>query len=259
MDKYDEALKTATQWIKDGCTDKEKICLECVFPELREIEDERIRKWILEYLYDGLRKTDEEFKEQFKVSIAWLEKHKVNTEGDFGRGYDCGYQAGYAVAMNEMKPKVATATLCSEEKQKEQKPNIELIQRSWYMEGYHDREFGKEPKWIIKTGEGGPKHELNPKYGQPLAGEQKPAEWSEEDREMFTRICIANPNLLDKERNWLIKSIRPQLHWKPSEEQMGALDAVVGLIPPKCKGFDLLMEHIQSLRKDLLKLKSDEK
>ena len=62
------------------------------------------------------------------------------------------------------------------EKQKEQKPNIELIQRSWYMEGYHDREFGKEPKWIIKTGEGGPKHELNPKYGLPLADEQKPAE-----------------------------------------------------------------------------------
>ena len=62
------------------------------------------------------------------------------------------------------------------EKQKEQKPNIELIQRSWYMEGYHDREFGKEPMWIIKTEEGGPKHELNPKYGQPLADEQMPAE-----------------------------------------------------------------------------------
>lgn len=60
------------------------------------------------------------------------------------------------------------------EKQKEQKPNIELIQRSCYMEGYHDRDFGKEPKWIIKTGEGGPKHEMNPKYGQPLAEEQKP-------------------------------------------------------------------------------------
>ena len=57
-------------------------------------------------------------------------------------------------------------------KQKEQKPNIELIQRSWYMEGYRDREFGQEPKWIIKTGEGGPKHELNPKYGQPLTEQQ---------------------------------------------------------------------------------------
>lgn len=44
---YKTSLKTAAQWIKDGCTDKEKICLECVFLELRESEDERIRKWLL--------------------------------------------------------------------------------------------------------------------------------------------------------------------------------------------------------------------
>ena len=35
---YKAVLQTATQWINDGCTDKEKICLECVFPELRESE-----------------------------------------------------------------------------------------------------------------------------------------------------------------------------------------------------------------------------
>lgn len=37
-------------------------------------EDEQHRKWILECLYDGLRKTDEQFREQFKSAIAWLEK-----------------------------------------------------------------------------------------------------------------------------------------------------------------------------------------
>ena len=58
------------------------------------------------------------------------------------------------------------------------------------MEGYHDREFGKEPKWIIKTGEGGPRHELNPKYGQPLAEEQKSVEWSKENE---TSIAVKNP------------------------------------------------------------------
>ena len=41
---YKAVLKTATQWIKDGCTDKEKICLECVFPELRESESEDERR-----------------------------------------------------------------------------------------------------------------------------------------------------------------------------------------------------------------------
>jgi len=44
------------------------------FPELKESDDEQHRKWILEYLYDGLRKSDEQFKWQFKCAIGWLEK-----------------------------------------------------------------------------------------------------------------------------------------------------------------------------------------
>lgn len=48
--------------------------LKNTFPELRESEDEESKKWILEYLYDGLRRSDEQFKEQFKCAIAWLEK-----------------------------------------------------------------------------------------------------------------------------------------------------------------------------------------
>lgn len=47
-----------------------------IFPELRESEDEIHRKWILEYLYDGLRKADEQFKDHFKSAINWLEKQK---------------------------------------------------------------------------------------------------------------------------------------------------------------------------------------
>ena len=49
---------------------------ESIFPQLRESEDERHRKWILEYLYDGLRKADEQFKDHFKSAIDWLEKQK---------------------------------------------------------------------------------------------------------------------------------------------------------------------------------------
>lgn len=72
---------------------------------------------------------------------------------------------------------------------KEQKPNIELIQCSWYMEGYYDREFGKEPKWIIKTGKGGPKYEENPKYGQMLEAEQKPIKIEAYEVGKGTTIC----------------------------------------------------------------------
>ena len=123
------------------------------------------------------------------------------------------------------------------EKQKEQKPNIELIQKSWYLEGYHDGKYNIEPKWLIQTCEGGPRYEENPKYGT-----QKPAEWSEEDdakwygvietEEYMLRVVrgeqrfdVGNKEIerqCKEELDWL-KSLRPKPHWKPSEEQMKAL------------------------------------
>ena len=78
---YKAVLQTATQWIKDGCTDKEKICLECVFPELRESEDERIRKELIEAL--KISKTVGELKfilpePTREECIAYLEKQKYD-------------------------------------------------------------------------------------------------------------------------------------------------------------------------------------
>lgn len=54
---------------------------------------------------------------------------------------------------------------------KQHEPNIELIQRSWYLEGYDDRKNGMEPMWTVKAQEGGPVFEKNPKYGEPLREE----------------------------------------------------------------------------------------
>ena len=61
--------------------------------------------------------------------------------------------------------------------------------------------------------------------------EQQPAEWSEEDRRILKGIIglidhdqhygVSNKEMID----WL-KSLRPQPHWKPSKEQMKALNAV---------------------------------
>ena len=60
--------------------------------------------------------------------------------------------------------------------------------------------------------------------------EQKPAEWSEEDKEMLDAMVDIVANSLyeplcprDKMLDWL-KSLRPQPHWKPSEEQMKHLE-----------------------------------
>ena len=75
MDRYEEALKTATQWIKDGCTDKEKICLESVFPELRESDDERMLKRIINILGSNTDAHEEGWV-VYVDEIAWLEKQK---------------------------------------------------------------------------------------------------------------------------------------------------------------------------------------
>ena len=71
---------------------------------------------------------------------------------------------------------------------------------------------------------------------------EKPTEWSDEDEKYSSYICAAlqcyyrlredrnNTNgqeELDKARNWLynrLKSLKPQPQWKPSDEQMEALD-----------------------------------
>ena len=67
-----KVIDVVKQMIIDGHISQE--VAEKYFPELKESEDEQHRKWILEYLYDGLRKSDEQFKDQFKSAIAWLKE-----------------------------------------------------------------------------------------------------------------------------------------------------------------------------------------
>ena len=72
---YEEALSRARDLHDNYALGQPQTWSTCekIFPELRESEDEEHRKWILEYLYDGLRKSDEQFKDHFKTAIDWLE------------------------------------------------------------------------------------------------------------------------------------------------------------------------------------------
>ena len=92
---YEAVYMTAKQWIEDGCTDKEKICLECVFPQLREDENEKARKTLLLALTTSERVGELKFvlpPSTREECIDWLNRQE-NTEGSFGRGYDSGYQS----------------------------------------------------------------------------------------------------------------------------------------------------------------------
>ena len=60
--------------------------------------------------------------------------------------------------------------------------------------------------------------------------EQKAAEWNEEDEKMLSDCIEAVGSMSVRSdvktlRDWL-KSLRPQPHWKPSEEQMKAMEQV---------------------------------
>ena len=81
----------------------------------KESRDERIRKAIVALIED-LQQSDKNFADvELTDMLAWLEKQKINTEGDFGRGYDCGYEA----CLNSYGAEFF-------EKQKEQKPRWEI-------------------------------------------------------------------------------------------------------------------------------------
>lgn len=195
--------------------------MEHLFPELRESENERIRKDIIKCVKEQIR-----------------QGNYLNINGNKALAYL--------------------------EKQKEQNSDIELIQRSWYLEGYQDRKYGKEPMWIINTGEDGPKYELNPKYGKKLVkdvvkdvtknkesatkflksagimddngelaemyhSERKPVEWGEKEIEhLYTIAHYIKSSGYEDDGEFLegvadkLKELRPS--WKPSEKQMEAFE-----------------------------------
>lgn len=92
--------------------------------------------------------------------------------------------------------------------------------------------------------------------------EQKPAEWSEEDERIRQSLIMDLGNAetddadvqkeLDEQVAWL-KSIRPQPHWKPSEEQMEALHSLVCIGGLSYMGQQkLLIELEQDIKENLM-------
>lgn len=97
--------------------------------------------------------------------------------------------------------------------------------------------------------------------------EQKPAGWSEEDEEMLEYV-IGDVNdakelfatkeaidLCDKEIAWL-KSLRPQPHWKPNEEQMEAFKGYIEGFQARAEAavggwnnFDVMIRLYEQLKK----------
>lgn len=188
--KYKEALERARD-LHDGPTANvvTRIFLEQVFPELRENEEERIRGRLIQVVSAISGGWPfETYGITKKEAIAYLEKQKESK----------------SIEDKDL-------SKCSEDIQEFMEIFCE-DQPKAYWDGVADT-----LEWIKEH----PDNQFVP----------KPAEWSEEDELMRTVIIqtlerFGGRGTTGMQIDWL-KSLRPQPHWKPSEEQMNCLCASV--------------------------------
>ena len=239
---------------------KIKEAFEFFAPELRESEDERIRKKCIELIKRVIPSGDSQSQESKEIldCIAYLEKQKCDRMkpiydaresfesalekawNDYHNGYEnvdkleddyveCahakGFREGYLFGL---------------EKQKEQKPNFSEKDSTDFEIEVHEiiaqarSDSRLNDADVLKQFEEEAAFALMLKANKLI--EQKSAEWNEEDEEKINDIfeiiehCVAIPysggtltlsKEYKKELQCFIKSLRPS--WKPNKEQMKAL------------------------------------
>ena len=200
------------------------------FPELAESEDERIR----EELKEAFKAYDIESKWNgipIRSIFDWLEKQKENPKSADSIPSDCVSD----VKCEDRSPKHTDSF------------GTDIRDTPAYWRGWDDAMKQKEQEHpngcftcdeYKKGYEAGRFHGFTAGYNKAMK-EQKPADWSEEDEKIITalakaligsdsaeKIMLFDGVTIEMVSNWL-KSLRPQPHWNPSEEQMEALEYVI--------------------------------
>lgn len=246
--------------------------LEVSFPELAESEDERIRKSIINLV-------DTEFGDRFPFDgftreqmLAWLEKQgkkkptieMKSAEESLGIDSNTYNEIVDECVYGEQKPAMI------QWKGNNLKEVIDFtgiykdgfekwFHNSWeeYEKYVHEHNnifkiFNKDGShievpvgaWIVKTPDG---YNTASRY----VFRQK-SEWSEEDEKKINNILnvLIDYKELESEYYWL-KSLRPQSHWKPTNEQIGMVTRVCNNLHIKnsedIKGMDELLSQLERL------------
>ena len=269
--KYNDSLRVAENWLNnERVTEDTKKCIQCIFPELAESYDEKIRKTLIHIVkgacdkygikYRGDKITEEKL-------LAYLEKQKivpVQTEkeriyirtlqgliSDFLRDHD-------GQANQEFYQECWDWLECRHIDQQPAEWSltdatfIEEIDETLFMAETGRNEVVKnqieqERNWLKNL----PKRfNLQPKQ-----------EWSEEDKRAIDRACVALraysngdiPEFLPSELLGYadrLQSLRPQPHWKPSEEQVSILAKVFAgceLNTPEKDSMVDLLNHLKDM------------
>ena len=220
---YDEALEKARQLCEYPTLFPSD--LKDIFPELRESENERIRKTLINMFkgYDIQKVGDFTDKE----IIAWLEKQAEQKPDD---KVEPKFKAGDKIQYSKGCGTILT---------------IEKIENGEYIFGNNKGHITIESgnKWYLVE--------------QNLA-------WSEEDEKLTNRIEGWLDTLCDylKDDNSLecikdvkdiverLKSIKGKYTWKPSDEQMEVVESVIN-------NRSFQRRHLDSLYNDLKKLRGE--
>ena len=252
--RYDEALKEAVIAHKDE--DRHlKATLERIFPELKESEDDMTRKEIMHHIeFGGSHNIIPH--QRAKLWIAWLEK-----QGEHAN-FRNKIQIGDKVTRNEDGVLVNLSQLNrvakKDEKQGEQKP----------AEWSEEDETGLT-NTIIMLKEGASLHFAKDDITKAVdflkslkdRVQPQPKQSLDEDTQQWVDAMIKDyEGWCDTDKNHkatietkisILKSLRPQSTWKPSKEQMKALNTCImqGEISYVGQGTEL-----QSLYNDLKKL-----
>lgn len=277
MDNREEQIRLARQLIATGIDGELKKAIENQFPELKEDEDERIRKELLkeiEFISPRDGETDGEGlilpsyharidryksylekQKDFDKAMSAIEKidryidsHTANAHDMDDSNPDKKYYSGVDDTLSNIAG--ILNGVYSEEEQKEQKPvedsgtaepdygicddylpaaiHVAMARHGWYA-----CHVGEEEGFVLQRKKNAERNW--PADKDNLTQAQSPVEWSEEEKDLqeasdylrdYANNCVqgGNSKLYIQSLADRIESLRPQPHWKPSKEQMEALE-----------------------------------
>ena len=229
MDTYEKKYNEALKWMRElypGLHGATKEDAEHYFPELRESEDERIRKWLVDY-FSSIKETVWIHRDiTCEQILAWLEKQKEPEWSDIDREMlDRIIERGCC----ELPPR--TRALTSD--------MVQWLQ--WMKEGRIAPKPAECIEDSVKFEEGfktgresglrdGQKYVLDNAESYGLC---KPAEWSEEDEKMLNNIQYLLHTFIygsaetgmaeykyQKEIDWLKALSKPTIKWSAEDEKI---------------------------------------
>ena len=260
----EEAMKILKDFHDKSALFSVRTALETLHPELTESEDEKIRKWIINEIKIKHHNLDEDNVDFVDKAIAWLENIPYTIDHEKREGFHLGYKAalekqgesytkkdvddayveGMAFAKNELEKQGEQKPAWSEEDENTIKVLMNIIKKSEIIDSiiYTDSLKEKLYDWLKS---------LRPQPKQ---------EWSEEDEKKMESIIgsirfnsymhNSLAPIYEGDICWL-KSLKdrvqPKTTWKPSEEQMDALNSARWNGPFKIEILDSLYNDLKKL------------